>query len=457
MAKSIVPIINHIPLFLNYCNSKGLSKKTQISYESFLERFSKWLKTEKKSNLLPHQITIEDINIYKSYLSSLPGKENGQKLSNITQNLYLTALRVFFDYFEIKNIKSLPSNRISLLRHDRKMKELNFLNNDYIKLLLLSPDSSNLIGLRDRALLAMLIYGGLRVNQIASLNKNQLGEDHIIPNEAFLTVQNYLRSRTDDCEALFINHRQWKHSHSRLTTRSIERTINYYGRKIGLPYSISPETLRWARAQAILNKEIEIKNIYSHENFIINDYLNKKDGLSTYNPKIINHHSPPWDVAENAIKKEQTWLKNSLSFLPLGYKRNPSFLKCDDCILRKLAILIVSGDIKATQLNYGKITYAWNGLINDSSIERMSHHGQEWHKKMMDIAHKYFELRKCKINMEPVLNYGRADLEIKIDDKRIIIEIGTVSLYKIWYNFSTMHNCTFLIIPNEATILEFKT
>jgi hypothetical protein len=81
---------------------------------------------------------------------------------------------------------------------------------------------------------------------------------------------------------------------------------------------------------------------------------------------------------------------------------------------------------------------------------------------MMSVVSKYFEDQNYKIKLEPNLNlnYGRADLGVysKQNPKEIFyIEIGTVSLFKLWYNFSTMKNVTFLVIPFEEYFIEFST
>jgi len=121
--KSKIPILEHVPVFLNYCKSKGLSEKTYIAYKSFLRRFIEWLKKENKNILLPHELTVADIHSYKSYLSSLPGK-NGQTLKTITQNYYLIALRALLGYFAAKDIESLPANKIYLFSCTSKRNSL---------------------------------------------------------------------------------------------------------------------------------------------------------------------------------------------------------------------------------------------------------------------------------------------------------------------------------------------
>ena len=69
-----------------------------------------------------------------------------------------------------------------------------------------------------------------------------------------------------------------------------------------------------------------------------------------------------------------------------------------------------------------------------------------------------FGLQNYKIVFEPILNYGRADLGVYSKlNKTLYIEVDTVSLFKLWYNFSTMKNATFLIILSENKVIEFNT
>lgn len=458
MYKNDNPIISHIPNFLAYCKKIGLSEKTRINYKLFLNRFIKWLEKENKNKLLPHELTIQDVQSYKLYLSSFLG-ENGQPLKKVTQNCYLIALRALLGYFTAKDIESLLVDKIQLLGNIKIEKNINLLNSNQIEKLLLSPNAKNPIGLRDKAILGILIYGGLKINQLKNLNKNQTEQNDIIPKEALPIVKEYLKTRNDDWEALFVNYRSRKNSNKRLTVRSIERIINNYGKKINLPFLITPEILRWSRANAVLNKKIEIQKAYSHRILTIKEYGSRKYASNFItNTKKTKSYFPIWHIIENMIEKEIFWLKNNISVLPEGYKLNPSFLRCDDCILRKMAILIVSGTIKVTEFRGENVKDIWSSLIKEIDPKRLNRHGQEWHKKMMNIIYEYFSLKNYKVTLEPVLNYGRADLEVHSDSGKIIyIEVGTVLLYKLWYNLSTMKNATFLVVPSENCVIEFNT
>ena len=167
MKKSNVPIMKHIPDFLDYCEvEKGLSSKTQENYQRYLQKFIYWLKKAKKENLKPHELTPDDIWKYRLFLS-----RSGKKLKKITQNYYLIALRALLSYFSAKDIVSLPADKIKLPKDAKKGKTIKFLNLEQIEKLLLIPNTKKTIGLRDKAILEALFSTGLRIAELVSLNK----------------------------------------------------------------------------------------------------------------------------------------------------------------------------------------------------------------------------------------------------------------------------------------------
>lgn len=455
MNESTSPIIEHIPRFLEYCKKEGLSEKTQENYTRYLNKFISWLKKENKNNLLPHEFTTAGIESYRLYLASY-NEEKNHSLKKISQNYYLIALRALLSYFTAKGIESLPMTKIRLLGGIKTERSPNYLNSRQIKALLDAPTKNNPSGLRDKAILGVLIFNGLKVAQLKELNQSQIEEK--ISGEALEYVREYLKSRGDDNEALFINYRSRKDANKRLTVRSVERIVLSYGKKIGLPFLITPETLRWAKPQALSKEEIIIKKVQPHKTFKIKSYADKKSIKITLDRENKNDHSPTWHTVENIINKEIGWLKDSIPTLPESYKGNPPFLKYDDSILRKIAILTVSGSVGVIEFVSDNKDILGN-LTGNKNLNKVSRHGQVWHKKMMDVIYEYFKLRNYKIILEPVLNYGRADLEIysNNNDNHLYIEVGTVSLFKLWYNLSTMKNTTFLIIPSENKVIEFNT
>ena len=457
MPNSPTSIIDHIPLFSDYCAEIGLSTKTQENYNRYLKKLIAWLLKNNKESLLPHELSPADIDDYKLYLSNFQD-EKGHTLKKVTQHYYLIALRALLSYFTAKDIISLPADKISLPKDAKKEKTVKFLNLEQIERLLEAPKTNNPTSLRDKAILKVLISTGLKINQLKNFNRKTI--EQFIPGEALPWVNKYLDIRDDNDIALFINYRSRKGAGRRLTARSIERIVNYYGRKTNLPFLITPEILRWSRALALLDKEIEIQKPYPHRSFTIEKYKINKSKLSIPHSRLekINNLFPSWSIVEKIIKNETSWLKDNIQTLPERYKQNPIFLKCDDCILRKIAILIASGEIDAFELKAMQNNDLWDGFTKKIAINRISRHGEEWHRKMMNGIFKYFKLQNYKVDIEPILDYGRADIGAYSNkNNTIYIEIGTVSLFKLWYNLSTMKNTTFLIVSEEDYAIEFKT
>lgn len=453
MKKSSLPLIEYIPQFIDYCKQKGLSKRTQIAYNQFLKNFVAWLKQEGKEIMLPHQLSLYDLEAYRAYIATLRDKK-GNSIKKNTQSLYLIAVRAFLKYLRSKDLTSLTAEDIKIPEFQTAPKIFNFLTFEQIKRLLEIPNIKTNIGLRDRAILEILISTGLKIGQLISLNRDQLNE---IPGEALYWVKKYLITRKDNEKALFINYRGKKNISKRLTIRSVERTISKYGKIINLTFPLTPEVLRWARVLALLNKKIKISYPQTHKLCITRNYKIPILSYSSYT-NFIKNSSPSWHTVEDIINKEVIWLKNSISTLPINYKEYPPFIRCNDCLLRKIAILIVSGKSQTIEYRAEDNKNLWNSLTEKLNLKKLSRHGKEWHKKMMDVIYEYFKQQNYKIVFEPILNYGRADLGIDSERSRpIFIEVGTVSLFKLWYNLSSMKNATFLIVPSENKVIEFNT
>ena len=79
MDNSNKPIIKHIPDFLDYCEiEKGLSDNTQKNYSRYLKKFTDWLLATGKKDLLPHQLTPEEVWDYRLYLARHKDDKNKQ-------------------------------------------------------------------------------------------------------------------------------------------------------------------------------------------------------------------------------------------------------------------------------------------------------------------------------------------------------------------------------------------
>ncbi|MDD3085007.1 MAG: tyrosine-type recombinase/integrase [Candidatus ainarchaeum sp.] len=280
MNQSNTPIIKHVPDFLDYLEvERGLSNNTQKNYSRYLRKFSLWLELKNKENMLPHELTPEDIWDYRLYLARYVDKKN-KSLSKLTQNYYLIALRSLLSYFSDKDVQSIPSDKIKLPKDSHNEKNIKFLSLDQIERLLMAPKINNTQGLRDRAILETLFSTGLRIAELVALNieqfKNIKGKTDLeisivgkgshprtvyFSERALGWVKKYLETREDDYKALFINYRSRLDSDKRLTVRSIERLVKNYATIANIPYFTTPHTLRHSMATDLLNQGVDLRTI----------------------------------------------------------------------------------------------------------------------------------------------------------------------------------------------------
>lgn len=476
MSKSNKTIIDYIPPFLDYCKKeKGLSPNSIIDYSKYLNQFILWIKKYNLFDLTPEKLSLKHIEKYKECLSACSPPK-----STITQNTYLIALRSLLSYFIEKNISSLLPHNIKLIKEENlKNSTSKILTSKQIKKILKAPNILTKIGLRDRVILEILFSTGLKVSQLVALNRNQIEIDPnskniairilgrknsyfvYLPKRVVYWLKKYLKTREDKSKALLINYRSKSPLKRRLSTRAVENIIKNYVTRTGLSSSFTPETLRNAYTSILLNEKFNIKidQPSSHKISLIEKYkLSSCPVKSTIYRKIQkSQNSLPWYIIENFINEEILWLKNNISTSPYE-SDNQLIITCKNCLLRKIAILIISGKIEAVQFK-AKGVNLWSKLTNKTAIQALSRHGQEWHRKMMDIVSEYFKLKKFRLVLEPILHYGRADLGVYPNSslkESLYVEIGTVSLYKLWYNLSTMKNTTFLIVPSEKYVIKFK-
>lgn len=272
MEKSTIPIPDHIKDFLDWLDvEKGLASRSQENYSRFIMRFIRWLSSTSLGKLLPHELNADHVWQYKLFLS------RSANLKKSTQNYYLIALRRLLTYFAQRDITSLPSDKVSLVR-DKGERDVRFLNLEQIKKLFAMPDTKTPIGVRDRAILEALFSTGMRISELTALNRIQIrlpgGSEELelsitgkggrirtvyFSSRSLEWLGEYLKTRNDDEKALFINTRRKADTPSRLTPRSIEKNLKHYVAMAGLPANTTPHVMRHSFATDLLSQGVDIR------------------------------------------------------------------------------------------------------------------------------------------------------------------------------------------------------
>ena len=249
----------------------GITSK--MVYRRALKRFKEFLSLREAAGGVGY-LTKTDIVQYKSHLLA-------EGLSPRTGNLYLTSVRQFFKYLESNRIY--PDVSAGL----KGFKRSYGFNRDPLTLqqardLLNSIDTSDMIGLRDFAMINLMLRTGLRTMEVVgsdvgdirqtsnatllyvrSKGKDAKDDFVVLTREAYEPIARYLAARqcTDPRAALFVSH-STANAGDRLTTQSLRTSVKTRLMGMGVFSSrISAHSLRHTFATMALANGATIEQV----------------------------------------------------------------------------------------------------------------------------------------------------------------------------------------------------
>lgn len=260
--------------FLEYLEiEQGRSQKTIANYDHYLTRIIDF-----GGDIEISDITAEFVRKWRLWLNRL-GTNVSEEMQKNTLNYHLIALRSFLKYCAKRDIPALPPEKIELAKTVRK--QVTFLSPEELDRLFTQTDTTDLAGLRDRAILELLFSSGLRVSELVSLDrdhinmkrrefmvrgKGQKDRPIFISEEAAEWITRYLEKRQDNARPLFVRYSGSKQQdtsgdYHRLTARSVQRLVSRYALLAGITKHVSPHTLRHSFATDLLMNGADLRSV----------------------------------------------------------------------------------------------------------------------------------------------------------------------------------------------------
>lgn len=265
--------------FLESCEvEKNQSKKTLENYQHYLGRFLKFV-----GDVAIVKIDLPLVRKYRLHLNRYEFRPN-EPLSVKTQNYHIIALRAFLKYCTKQDWDTLAPEKIELSKIPERTVE--HLTREELERLFDAIDTSNITGVRNRAILEMLYSTGLRISELVSLNLKQVnleqGEFQVrgkgrkvrivfLSNRAKKWVTDYLKLREDDYQPLFLNHKRGRKmtdeaakargEHRRLTPTAIQDMVRKIAYQAGIVKKVTPHVLRHSFATELLMNGADIRSV----------------------------------------------------------------------------------------------------------------------------------------------------------------------------------------------------
>ena len=240
--------------FISAKRIEGCSEKTLTYYEKTISV------TLSQINKNLKQLTTDDLRLY---LTEYQEKHNS---SRVTIDNIRRILSSFFSWLEDEGyIFKSPIRRIHKVKTDKVIKET--YTDEELETL---RDNSPTI--RDLAMIDMLASTGMRIGEMVLLNKADINfaereckvlgkgnKERIVYFDARtkLHLQQYLTSRTDENEALFVSLRK---SYERITIGGIESRLRKLGQNLNI-HKVYPHKFRRTLATMAIDKGMPIEQL----------------------------------------------------------------------------------------------------------------------------------------------------------------------------------------------------
>jgi integrase/recombinase XerD len=156
-----------VECFFGFFTVNHQNKNTRRAYYKAACRFSDWC--ESRGLLELEHVKPPHVAAYVEWLGW--AEPEGQGLSKPTVKQYLAALRMLFDWLVVGHvIESNPAHAVRGPKYSQKKGKTPVLDREEARALIAAIDTSSLTGLRDRALIGVMVYTFARVSAVLGMN-----------------------------------------------------------------------------------------------------------------------------------------------------------------------------------------------------------------------------------------------------------------------------------------------
>lgn len=261
-------MIGDIDIFLDYLAVEcGLAENTLLAYRRDLERFVEHLR--RRGMTSAEEVDTECVVSYLMHL-----KEEGLAANSISRAL--AAIKMFFRFLWAEG--RTPKDVTSVLDSPRVWHHLpEVMSREEVGDLYLAPEADTPLGIRDRAILAMLYATGMRVSELCSLTLRGVNlaygfvrcmgkgsRERVVPlgGKAVEAVRQYLElsrpklMRGREHDVLFVSR-----TGRPLARANVWRLVKRYARKAGVGRAVSPHTFRHSFATHLLEGGADLRAV----------------------------------------------------------------------------------------------------------------------------------------------------------------------------------------------------
>ena len=258
----------------------GLSKNTLASYRSDLKLLAHWLRRQARTCRLDG-VSAADLKDYLADRHRLgdnaeagAGRAQSTRFSARSQARFITVCHRYYGWLVRERVRTDdPSAHLEMPRIGRSLPKT--LSAAQVESLLASPDATQALGLRDRAMLELMYASGLRVSELVNLRRDELnlehgvvrllgkgGKERLVPmgEIALDAIRDWLlRGRPEIAKAESADCVFPSTQGGPMTRQNFWILIKRHARNAGIRAPLSPHTLRHAFATHLIEHGADLR------------------------------------------------------------------------------------------------------------------------------------------------------------------------------------------------------